>query len=73
MSDISAIGARVREVRKRRGLTQGELARVSGVSVSLVTKLEQGWYGGMRLETVHKVAVALDSSVVHHSTTRRRQ
>ena len=50
---------RVREARKRRGLTQEELARQSGVSVSLIAKLERGEYGGMRLETVHKLAVVL--------------
>lgn len=49
----------MREARKRRGLTQRELARRSGVSISLVTKLEQGAYGGVRLETVHRLAVVL--------------
>jgi transcriptional regulator with XRE-family HTH domain len=49
----------VREARKRRGLTQRELARQSGVSISLVTKLEQGAYGGVRLETVRRLAVVL--------------
>jgi transcriptional regulator with XRE-family HTH domain len=53
------VGARVREARKRRGLTQRELARQSGMSVSLVTKLEQGAYGGVRLETVRRLAVVL--------------
>lgn len=54
------IGARLREVRKRRGLTQRDLARSSGLSVSLIRKLEQGDYdNGLRLETVHKMAVAL--------------
>jgi transcriptional regulator with XRE-family HTH domain len=59
MNDSAVIGARVREARKRRGLTQRELARQSGVSLSLITKLEQGEYGGVRLETVHRLAVAL--------------
>jgi transcriptional regulator with XRE-family HTH domain len=59
LTDTSAIGTRVRETRKRRGLTQKELAQLSGVSISLVRKLEQGDYGGVRLDTVHKLAVAL--------------
>ncbi len=60
MSDSAVIGARVREARKRRGLTQRELARLSGVSVSLIRKLEQGDYdNGVRLETMRKMAVAL--------------
>ncbi len=55
------VGARVRDARKRIGLTQQELARSAAVSVSLVRKLEQGEYGnGLRLETLHRLAVALD-------------
>src|SRR6266704_987817 len=61
MSDSAVIGARVREARKRFGLTQRELARQSGISLSLITKLEQGEYdSGLRLETVHKLAIALE-------------
>src|SRR5215470_4038037 len=59
--DMSVIGARIRDARRRRGLLQRELARDAGVSVSLVRKLEQGDYdGGLRLETVHRLAVVLD-------------
>lgn len=58
--DVVAIGSRLRDGRKRRGLTQRELARLAGLSVSLVRKLEQGDYdNGLRLETVRKLAVAL--------------
>jgi transcriptional regulator with XRE-family HTH domain len=52
-------GRRVREARKRRGLTQRELSRLSGVSLSLITKLEQGEYGHTRLETLHRLAAVL--------------
>jgi transcriptional regulator with XRE-family HTH domain len=61
MAAIADIGDRVREARKRRGLTQRELAAASEVSVSLVRKLEQGNYGGsLRLETAHRLAVTLE-------------
>jgi transcriptional regulator with XRE-family HTH domain len=53
------IGARLQELRKRRGLTQRELARESGVSVSTIRNLEQGSQVATRLETVRKLAVAL--------------
>ena len=53
------LGDQLREVRKRRGLTQRELASASGVSVSLVRKLEQGERDDARLETVRRLAVAL--------------
>jgi transcriptional regulator with XRE-family HTH domain len=59
VAGVADLGDRVREARKRRGLTQRELAAASGVSVSLVRKLEQGDYGGLRLETAHRLAVAL--------------
>jgi transcriptional regulator with XRE-family HTH domain len=54
-----SIGDRLREARKRRGLTQRELARLSGVSLSWIRKLEQDDFGDVRLETVHKLAVVL--------------
>jgi transcriptional regulator with XRE-family HTH domain len=59
VTETPGIGDRLREARKRRGLTQRELARLSGLSVSLVRKLEQGDYGDVRLETVHRLAVVL--------------
>jgi transcriptional regulator with XRE-family HTH domain len=52
-------GDKLRNARKRRGLTQRELSRLSGVSISLITKLEQGEYGQPRLETLHRLAAAL--------------
>ncbi|GGS98853.1 hypothetical protein GCM10010156_66230 [Planobispora rosea] len=58
-STMAALAPRLRAVRKRRGLTQRELARLAGVSFSLVSKLEQGVVEGTRLETVRKLAVAL--------------
>lgn len=60
MSETSGIGERIRDVRKRRGLTQQELAKLSGVSLSYVRKLEQDAYDGdVRLETAHKLARVL--------------
>jgi transcriptional regulator with XRE-family HTH domain len=59
MQQVSSTGDRVRSVRKRRGLTQRELATSAGISLSLVKKLEQGEYGDMRIETVHKLAIVL--------------
>ncbi|MDH2389108.1 helix-turn-helix domain-containing protein [Streptomyces sp. HNM0663] len=53
------LGDRLRDVRKRRGMTQQELARESGVSVSLIRKLEQGERQDARLETVRRLAASL--------------
>ncbi|MFE1129589.1 helix-turn-helix domain-containing protein [Streptomyces albidoflavus] len=49
-------GKKVKELRKLRGLTQKELAEHSGVSLSLIRKLEQGERDGARMETLHKLA-----------------
>jgi transcriptional regulator with XRE-family HTH domain len=60
VTETHSLGDRLREARKQHGLTQQELARLSGVSLSYIRKLEQDAYdGGVRLETVHKLAVAL--------------
>jgi len=53
------LGERLQSVRKRRGLTQKELAKVSGVSVSLIRKIEQGDIVSTRLETLRKLAIGL--------------
>ncbi|MFF9898513.1 helix-turn-helix domain-containing protein [Streptomyces longispororuber] len=60
MPETTDVGARLRDLRKRRGLSQRELAIASGVSLSTISKLEQGAStGDVRLETVHRLAVAL--------------
>lgn len=57
--DASTLGERVRSVRRRRGLTQRELALAAGLSESFIKKVEQGQITDVRLETLHKIAVAL--------------
>lgn len=59
MPESSDIGTRLRDIRKRRGLTQQELATASKVSVSLIRKLEQGDLETTRMETARSLAVAL--------------
>lgn len=54
-------GARVAAIRKRRGLTQRELAAQSGLSVSYISKLERDdpLVSPPRLATLHKIAKVL--------------
>ncbi|MFB9962700.1 helix-turn-helix domain-containing protein [Sinosporangium siamense] len=52
------MGDRLRELRKRRGLTQEELAHASNLSLQVVKKIERG--GSARLETLHQLARTLD-------------
>lgn len=51
------MGDRVRELRRRRGLTQEELAERSGISKTVIAKIEQG--GSARMETYHQLARTL--------------
>jgi transcriptional regulator with XRE-family HTH domain len=59
VDENSTLGDRLRETRKRCGLTQADLARASGVSVSLIRKLEQDERDAVRMETLRKLALAL--------------
>lgn len=59
MKEDINIGTRVVELRRRRGLTQEELADKAGLSVPVVKKIEQG-RGGCRMETYHAIARALN-------------
>ncbi|MFI5721103.1 multiprotein-bridging factor 1 family protein [Nocardia sp. NPDC051750] len=52
-------GSRVASARKRRGLSQRDLATAAGLSLSLVKKVEQGQRETVRLETLRALAVAL--------------
>src|SRR5262249_21941236 len=61
----TTIGGRVRQLRRGRKprLTQRELAERAGVSVDLISKLEQGIKQTTLLGTLHKIAAALDVDV----------
>ncbi|MDJ1133461.1 helix-turn-helix domain-containing protein [Streptomyces iconiensis] len=59
MPESTDIGSRLRELRKRRGMSQRELAKAAGVSLSTVRRLEQGDPGGTRMETARALASAL--------------
>jgi transcriptional regulator with XRE-family HTH domain len=54
-----SIGDRLKRARKLGGLTQRELASRSGVSISLIRKLEQGERSDTRLETARRLAAPL--------------
>lgn len=55
-------GARLRELRKRRGLTQEALADQAGLSVPVIKKIEQG--GSARMETLRAIAKVLGVTTV---------
>jgi transcriptional regulator with XRE-family HTH domain len=63
MDDVISIGPRLRSLRLSHGLTQHELAEVSGVSADLISKLERGSRQTARLSTVTKLARGLDEDI----------
>lgn len=56
------LGARLRTIRKKRGLTQAGLAKQAGVSITTVQRAEWGTFEP-RVESVMKIANALQVSV----------
>lgn len=62
MSEGTSIGDRVRDLRRRRGLSQEGLAEKANVHLSTVAKIEQG--GTARMETYHLLARALNVTTV---------
>ncbi len=56
------IGARVREVREGRALTQQEVARRAGLAMDAVSRIENG-YRKPRPSTLQRLAKALDVAV----------
>lgn len=55
--ETSDLGETIRAHRRRAGLSQEQLAEESGLSVSVVRKLEQG--GQARVDTLHRIAQSL--------------
>ncbi|MEU7823330.1 helix-turn-helix domain-containing protein [Catellatospora sp. NPDC049133] len=62
MSD-DQLGQRIRQARRRRGFAQAELAAQAGVSVDVIRKLEQGRRHTARMDTLIRIAAALDQTV----------
>jgi transcriptional regulator with XRE-family HTH domain len=61
--DDHRLGTAVRSVRIRRGWRQCDLAAAARVSPSTVSRIERGRLGALQLETVRRVAAAIDIRV----------
>jgi len=58
----SAFGRHLAAARKRRGLTQDDLARAAGCSAAVINKIECGARYSVRLKTVRMLGLALNAS-----------
>ena len=57
--EVAAIGSRLRELRKERGLTQAELARQIGIQQSDLSRMEKGEYR-VSLDNLFKILGVFD-------------
>jgi len=60
----SNFGHRIRELRERRGLTLVQLAQLVGSSATHLSAIETGKVTNPGVELVHRIATALDTSVL---------
>jgi transcriptional regulator with XRE-family HTH domain len=61
--DDQRFGSAMRSIRIRRGLRQVDVARLAGISDSLVSRMERGHLDSVTLATIRAVAKALDVRV----------
>ena len=69
-------GETMRKWREKRGLTQPELARLSGISQATISALEKGRNSGGNLDTIELLADALGLSIdeyVGHKVVKYRE
>ena len=64
MRDQSHLGPRVRQLRRRADLTQRELAERMGTTQSVISRLEEGGGARNRIDTLARVATALDRHLI---------
>jgi transcriptional regulator with XRE-family HTH domain len=63
MLTVAPLKERLREERRRAGLTQGELAEKAGVGINTVLRIETGGIEEPRVSTLRKLAGALGVEV----------
>lgn len=57
-----AIGKRIAEIRKKRGLTQEQLSELTGFQRANIGKIETGRYG-VGIDVLHKICEALNVEI----------
>jgi len=63
MDDMEDLGARVLAARRRKGMNQFGLAKVTGLNPSHIQRIEDGMVSKPSYQTLEKIAAALDVSV----------
>ena len=63
MSKTTTIAKNIKKYRKERGLSQDKLSRLADVSHATIIKIESGGIQSPTIDTVQKIAEALDVGV----------
>jgi len=67
------ISMQIYELRKSLGMTQKELAKMTGVKQSNIARLERADYEGYSLKTLNKVAIALKTKLKITLTSEEKE
>jgi transcriptional regulator with XRE-family HTH domain len=71
--DDRRVGRLLRAIRQHRQLRQSDLAATTGVSQSVISRLERGRFGSVGLDMIRRVAVELDVSIAISANWRGGQ
>ena len=63
MSNNPKLQMNIRKLREKRGLSQEKLARLADVANNTIIKIESGENQNPTLETLQKIAKALDTTI----------
>lgn len=63
MSKTTTIAKNIKKYRKEKGLSQDKLARLADVAHATIIKIESGGIQSPTIDTVQKIAKALDISL----------
>jgi len=62
-NEISTIAKNIKKVRKKKGISQDKLSKLAEVAYNTIIKIESGAIQNPTIETVQKIAKALDISL----------
>lgn len=61
--ELPIIAKNIKKYRDKLGISQDKLSKLAGVTLHTIAKIETGSTADPRIETLRKIAVALDVSV----------
>ncbi len=62
-NEISTIAKNIKRIRKKKGISQDKLSKLAEVAYNTIIKIESGAIQNPTIETVQKIAKALDVSL----------